>query len=128
MSFGFYFVKTLIHLFSRLLCILLDNTLIKIWMNVGTQEALQYAESILHNIRYPDSLSFLTLIHGWSRTRLPEAGYRAHDLFKERLQLPPNRDFNITILCNSVISVFAKSGEQNVPPQQVESLLAQLKG
>jgi hypothetical protein len=31
-------------------------------------------------------------------------------------------------LCNSVISAYAKSGEQKVPPQQVESLLAQLEG
>jgi hypothetical protein len=108
----------------------LDNTLIKIWVNVGTREALQKAEALLRGMKAADSVSLVTLIHGWSKTRFPEAGSRAKDLFDEVLQLPPSlqrRDFSITTVCNSVMSSIARLGEADCP-RRVESLLSQLEG
>jgi Pentatricopeptide repeat domain len=110
--------------------LLVDNTMIAIWANVGTRDALKRAENLLGEVRYPDSISLATLIHGWSRTRFAEAGYRAQELFNQLLQLPPSRQkksSNITTLCNSVIVAFAKSGESTAP-QRAESLLSQLEG
>ena len=106
-----------------------DNTLISIWVNVGTRDALNRAEDIFSQIRYPDSVSYSTLIHGWSKTRFPEAGPKAQKLFKEVLRLPPSRqrrNFSITKLCNSAISAY-KSGDE-IAPERVDSLLAQLEG
>jgi hypothetical protein len=100
------------------------------WATVGSREALQEAENLLREVRYPDSISLSILIHGWARSRLPEAGYRAQALFNELLQLPPSRrksNFRITTLCNCVISAFVKSGELTAP-ERAESLLSQLEG
>jgi hypothetical protein len=77
-----------------------------------------------------DSVSLVTLIHGWSKTRFPEAGSRAKNLFDELLQLPPSlqrRSFSITTVCNSVMSSIARFGEAD-SPRRVESLLSQLEG
>ncbi len=107
-----------------------DNTLMNIWVNVGTRDAMRRAEDVLRQIRYPNSVSYSTLIHGWSKTRFPEAGSRAQKLFKEVLKLPSSRireGFNTAILCNSVISAYAKSGDEEAP-ERVDSLLAQLEG
>lgn len=107
-----------------------DNTLLNMWTIVGSREALQQAENLLREVKYPDSISLSTLIHGWARSRLPEAGFRAQALFNELLQLPPSRkkkNFNVTTLCNSVISAFVKSGEQTAP-ERAESLLSLLEG
>ncbi|KAG7354972.1 PPR: pentatricopeptide repeat domain containing protein [Nitzschia inconspicua] len=106
------------------------NTMIKIWVNVDTRDSLQKAESLLREMKNPDSISYSTLIHGWSKLRFPGAGSRAKELFDELLQLPPSlqrRDFNITTVCNSVMSSFARSGDR-YSPKVVESLLAQLEG
>ena len=114
---------------NLLLNVYKDNTLIGIWVNIGTRSALKRAECLLKEIQYPDSVSYSTLIHGWSKTRLPEAGSRAQELFKEVLRLPSNRkrnNFSLTILCNSVISAYAKSGDENAP-ELVESLFSQLE-
>jgi hypothetical protein len=108
----------------------LDNTLINIWVNVGTRESLQKAEALLRDLKSVDSVSLVTLIHGWSKTRLPEAGSRAKNLFDELLQLPPSlqrRTFSITTVCNSVMSCIARFGEVDCP-KKVESLLSQLEG
>jgi hypothetical protein len=83
----------------------------------------------------PDSVTYTTLIHGWSRgvrhlARLPEAGYRAERLLQELEQLPRSRqkaDFSRTKVYNSVITAWSKSGEK-VAAERVESLLAQLEG
>uniref|UniRef100_A0A7S4ERC5 Pentacotripeptide-repeat region of PRORP domain-containing protein n=1 Tax=Pseudo-nitzschia australis TaxID=44445 RepID=A0A7S4ERC5_9STRA len=110
--------------------VLTYNTLINIWVNVGTRDALIKAEDLFSQIRYPDSVTYSTLIHGWSKTRLPEAGSKAQNLFKDVLRLPPSRqrrNFSITKLCNSVISAYAKSGNEDAP-ECVDSLLAQLEG
>jgi PPR repeat family len=107
-----------------------DNTLIKIWVNVENKEALQKAESLLRDMSRPDSISYSTLIHGWSKLRFPGAGSRARDLFDELLQLPPSlqrRDFSITTVCNSVMSSIARSGEPDAP-KRVGALLSQLEG
>ncbi|VEU36011.1 unnamed protein product [Pseudo-nitzschia multistriata] len=106
------------------------NTLISIWVNVGTREALIKAEDLFSQIRHPDSVTYSTLIHGWSKTRFPEASSKAQKLFKDVLRLPPSqqqRNFSITKLCNSVISAYSKSGKEDAP-ECVDSLLAQLEG
>jgi hypothetical protein len=83
----------------------------------------------------PDSVTYTTLIHGWSRgvphlARLPEAGYKAERLLQELEQLPPSRlraDFSRTKVYNSVITAWSKSGEKDTA-QRVESILSQLEG
>jgi len=108
-----------------------DNTLISIWANVGSRDAMYKAEDLLRQIRHPDSVSYSTLIHGWSKTQFPEAGSRARKLFNEVLRLPSSRHrgkFSPTILCNSVISAYAKSNDKKDSLDNVESLLAQLEG
>lgn len=110
--------------------ILTYNTLISIWVNVGTRDALNKADDLLSQIRYPDSVSYSTLIHGWSKTRFREAGSRARKLFNEVLRLPSNRlrgNFSMTILCNSVITAYSRCGDEDAP-ERVDSLLAQLEG
>ena len=106
------------------------NTMINIWVNVGTRDAMKKAESFLRQIRYPDTVSYATLIHGWSKTRFPEAGTRAEKLYNEVLKLPSSRHrfhYSTSFLCNSVISAYAKSGDDDAP-ERVDSLLAQLEG
>ena len=91
---------------------------------------MKKAEELLGQIRYPDSVSYTTLTHGWSKTRFPEAASRAQNLFTAALKLPPSRrrgKFSTTKLCNSVISAYAKSGDDDAP-ERVDSLLAQLEG
>jgi len=105
------------------------NTIINIWVNVGTRDAMVRAEDLFSQIRYPDSVTYSTLIHGWSKTRLPGAASKAQKLFKDVLRLPPSRqrsNFSITKLCNSVISAYAKSGHEDAP-DSVDSLLTQLE-
>lgn len=83
----------------------------------------------------PDSVTYTTLIHGWSRgirhlARLPEAGYRAEQLLQQLEQLPPARrreGFSHTKVFNSVMSAWAKSGEPNAA-EKVEVLLSRLEG
>ncbi|KAL3908613.1 MAG: hypothetical protein SGILL_008419, partial [Bacillariaceae sp.] len=106
------------------------NTLMNIWANVKTRDAMQIAEELLRAAQQPDSFSYSTMIHGWSKTRVPEAGQRAHGFFNELLDLPPSRqrrNFSITTLGNSVISTYAKSGEWDAP-KHAEQVLAQLEG
>jgi hypothetical protein len=107
---------------------------------VGTRDALHTANELLENMAddpdvHPDSVSYATMIHGWSRgvrhlARLPEAGYRAEQLLQELEQLPPNRqrdDHSRTKVYKAVITAWSKSGE-SVAAQRVESLLSQLEG
>jgi pentatricopeptide repeat protein len=106
------------------------NTLINIWANVKTRDALLKAEGLFQEAPQPDSFSYSSMIHGWSRTRLPEACNRAHGYFNELLDLPPSRqrkNFSITTLANSVISAYAKSEEVDAA-KKAETVLAQLEG
>ncbi|KAL3918893.1 MAG: hypothetical protein SGILL_004028, partial [Bacillariaceae sp.] len=106
------------------------NTLISIWTNVKTRDALQKAEDFFREAPQADSFSYSTIIHGWSRTRLPEAGQRAHLFFDEMLDLPPSRqrrNFSITTLANAVISAYAKSEKQD-SAKHAETVMAQLEG
>lgn len=83
----------------------------------------------------PDSVTYTTLIHGWSRgvrnlARLPEAGYRAEQLLQQLEQLPPNRQrkgFSHTKCYNSVITAWSRSGEA-IAAEKVEALLSRLEG
>ena len=82
----------------------------------------------------PDSVTYTTLIHGWSRgvsylARLPEAGYRAEQLLQQLEQLPPKlqrKDFSPTKVYNSVITAWSRSGEA-VAAEKVEELLSRLE-
>jgi hypothetical protein len=103
----------------------LDNTLIKIWVNVGTREALHKAEALLRDMKVADSVSLVTLIHGWSKTRFPEAASRAKSLFDELLQLPPSlqrRGFSITTVCNSVMSSIGGFSMEIIVPNRTKHL------
>ena len=117
-----------------------DNTLISIWANVGTREALNMAANLFQQMcedhtNPPDSVTYTTLIHGWARgvrhlARLPEAGYRAEQLLQQLEQLPPNRqrkNFSATTVYNSVITAWSRSGEL-IAAEKVEALLSRLEG
>ncbi len=116
-----------------------DNTLISIWVTVGTREALNMAATFFQKMcedpqNHPDSFTYTTLIHGWSRgmrhfARFPEAGYRAEQLLQQLEQLPPSRqrkDFSPTKVYNSVITAWSRSGEA-IAADKVESLLSRLE-
>ena len=115
------------------------NMLISIWTQVGNRDALNMAMQLLREMRdeqnlLPDSITYTTLIHGWSRgvphlSRLPEAGYRAEQLLEELEQLPPKKlrfGFSRTTVYNSVISAWSKSGEKDIA-QRVDSILSKLE-
>jgi hypothetical protein len=116
-----------------------DNTLISIWTKVGTREGLHTAATLFQRMcedpqNQPDSVTYTTLIHGWSRgvrylARLPEAGYRAEQLLQQLEQLPPKlqrKDFSPTKVYNSVITAWSRSGEA-VAAEKVEDLLSRLE-
>jgi hypothetical protein len=120
--------------------VLIDNTLISIWANVGTREALYVAANLFQRMcedpqNLPDSVTYTTLIHGWATgcrhlARFPEAGYRTEQLLQELEELPPSRlrsDFSATTVYNSVITAWSRSGERNAA-EKVESLLSRLEG
>jgi hypothetical protein len=112
--------------------------MINIWTSLGTREGMQEATELLRKMQTnkvpPDSFSYATLIHGWSKAlreqaRVPEAGYRAEQLLHELEQLPPSRlkhDFSRTIVYNSVIASWAKCGDKTAP-QRVDALLTMLE-
>lgn len=113
--------------------------MISIWANVGTREGLHTAANIFQRMcqdtqNPPDSITYTTLIHGWSRgmrhlARVPEAGYRAEQLLHQLEQLPPKlqrNDFSATKAYNSVITAWSRSGEP-VAADKVEELLSQLE-
>jgi pentatricopeptide repeat protein len=114
------------------------NTMISIWAALGTREGLHKATEFLRVMQdqrvLPDSVSFVSLIHGWSKAnrqqgRLPEAGYRAEQLLFELEQLPPSRvikGFSRTKVYNSVMTSWAKSGDK-AAPARVDSLYSMLE-
>ena len=106
---------------------------------MGTRDALKMAMELFRNMQennlLPDSVTYTTLIHGWSRgvphlARLPEGGHSAEQLLVELEQLPPDRlraNFSRTKVYNSVITAWSKSGEADAA-QRAESILSKLEG
>ena len=98
-----------------------------IWTLLGTRTGLQKATELLHEMQHdpkqqvlPDSVSYVTLIHGWSlastKQRLLDAGYKAEQLLRDLEQLPPGRQrqyFSRTNTYNSVMTAWAKSSVGN---------------
>lgn len=113
--------------------------MISIWAKVGTREGLHTAATIFQKMcedpqTQPDSVTYTTLIHGWSRgvsylARLPEAGYRAEQLLQQLERLPPKlqrRDLSPTKVYNSVITAWSRSGDA-VAAKKAEDLLSRLE-
>lgn len=109
-----------------------------IWTRCGTREGLEIAMDILQELNddrqcWPDSVTYTTLIHGWSRehiTRLPEAGRRAEQLLLALENLPPNRirpGMSRTTVYNSVITSW-KYCAAKIAAQRVDALLQRLEG
>ena len=121
--------------------ILTYNTIISIWSNVGTRQGMETATAYLEALKEdktvsPDTVTYTTLIQGWSRTirlagryAVPEAGFRAQQLLEEMEQLPPHRQrngYSRTMTYNSVLSAWAKTGDKTAP-QKVDALYATLE-